>query len=250
MTPKPENPDHIIMAKTPLSFENNKPAPDWLRPGQPGYYSALGRHCATEIMPGFVWTPEHRRIMNIMVSYFFKLDNGILEQYQIDPKKSIVLFGTYGVGKTIMFKIIHRMIELRYVDRSQRDMTFRDTSVETIVNAMRTDGDYMDGELFYRVDTVDGVRIKQPLNLLINEFGVEYTGKHFGTPISELIETFLMKRYEIYQTNGKFTHATMNYTIDELRTKFSQRLTDRFREMFNVIPVNGDSMRGIKKPNL
>lgn len=226
---------------------NPTPPPEYLRPGHPTYYASLGRHCANEICPGFIWTDEHRRVMNILISYFFGLKNGICQLYGIDPNKSIALCGTYGVGKTIMFRIVHRMIELRYQLPSERVVSFRETSIESIVNAMRND-DFMDGELFHRIETVDGVRIKKPLNIVINEFGVEYTGKHFGTPITELIDTFLMKRYEIYQTDRRFTHATMNYSIDELKSKFSARLIDRFREMMNFIPVYGESMRDIKKP--
>jgi DNA replication protein DnaC len=214
-----------------------------LKPGDPLYFKTLAVTTAKEVCPEFIFTPEHQRVMNIMISYFFGLKNGVLESEKIDPLKSIVLCGPYGVGKTIMFKIVHKMIEKRFVYPPDRKMTFKDTSIEEIVNAMRSDGDYMDGELFNYVETIDGCRIKRPLNLLINEFGVEYTGKHYGTPISELIDVFLMKRYEIFQVSKRMTHATMNYNADELKSKFSARLTDRFRQMFNIIPVTGKSFR-------
>jgi len=166
----------------------------------------------------------------------------IPEMKDIDRGKSIILMGPYGIGKTIAFRIIHRMLELRYPDPSERVNTFRETSMEEIINAMRSD-DYLDGTLFYGIETVDGIRLRKPLNILINEFGVEYSGKHYGTPIHELIDQFLMKRYEIFQVNKKLTHATMNFNADELKSKFDKRLIDRFREMFNFIPMKGESFR-------
>lgn len=212
-----------------------------LKPSDPGYLKLLGYECAREICPEFIWTNEVREIMNILVAYFFDLN--IPHSKMIDRRKGIALMGEYGVGKTISFRIIHRMLEKRYAADPYINLkTFKETSIEDIITAMKAD-DFTDGVLFKRVETIDGARVEKPLNILINEFGVEYSGKHFGTPISEMIDVFLMKRYEIFQFYGRATHATMNYSLVELEKKFSPRLLDRFREMFNFIELKGKSFR-------
>lgn len=201
----------------------------------------LGYACAEEVCPGFIWTQEVRENMNKMVGYFFSLN--IPKVSDLNPRKGIALLGRYGVGKTLAFRIIHKMLEKRYsTDPADNFKTFRETSVEDIITAMKAD-DFTDGVLFRRIETVDGVRISRPLNILINEFGTEYSGKHYGTPVTEMLDMFLMKRYEIFQVDGKVTHATMNYSLAELESKFSPRLVDRFREMFNFIELKGESFR-------
>lgn len=212
-----------------------------LKPGDPGYMKSLGYECAREVCPDFMWTEEVRENMNTLVSYFFDLN--IPHTSKFDHRKGIALIGKYGVGKTISFRIVHRMLEKRHAANPYANTkSFRETSVEDIVTAMKGD-DFTDGVLFKRVETIDGIRIEKPINILINEFGVEYSGKHFGTPISEMVDVFLMKRYEIFQVHGKVTHATMNYSLKELEVKFSPRLLDRFREMFNFIELKGESFR-------
>ena len=54
---------------------------------------------------------------------------------------------------------------------------------------------------------------------------------------------FMMKRYDIFQTYKKLTHITMNLDTDDIKDMFSERLVDRFREMFNIISLTGKSFR-------
>jgi ATPase subunit of ABC transporter with duplicated ATPase domains len=181
-------------------------------------------------------------MMNLLVGYFFDLKNEVTKD--LDRRKGLALIGPYGIGKTIAFRIVHRMLEKRYSgDPSKNLNTFRQTSIEEIITAMKAE-EFRDGILFKRMQTdVGGARISQPLNILINEFGVDYEGKHFGTSYSVMLEQFLIERYDIFQQTGKLTHATMNFSIEDINEKFSPRLRDRFREMFSFVELSGQTFR-------
>ena len=213
-----------------------------IRPGDPKYLKYLGIHCAEEICPGYQWTPTTVKMMNYLVGYFFDLRNEYTKD--LDRRKGLALIGPYGIGKTVAFRIVHRMLEKRYSgDPSENRNTFRQTSIEEIITAMKAE-EFRDGILFKRLETdVGGARISHPLNILINEFGVDYDGKHFGTPYSVMLEQFLIERYDIFQQTGKFTHATMNFSAEDINAKFSPRLVDRFREMFTFVEFSGQSFR-------
>ena len=111
-------------------------------------------------------------------------------------------------------------------------------SMEDIVMAMG-DRNFLDSKL---LNNSYG-NVRKPLNLCINEFGHKFRGKTYGTEHQELIEIFLMKRYEIFQDYNKLTHVTMNAGTDDLKDIFSPRVIDRLREMFNIIELGGESFR-------
>ena len=54
---------------------------------------------------------------------------------------------------------------------------------------------------------------------------------------------FLMKRYDIFQEYDKMTHVTMNFDSQDLTKVFPPKIIDRFKEMFNIIPIDEKSFR-------
>jgi len=159
----------------------------------------------------------------------------------ISLDKSLVLYGKYGCGKTAIFRIIHKWIELKTI-ACDRPNTFRETTTENILHDM-ADKNWMDLPNQNNVVVIDGIPVRRPLHICVHEFGYQYDAKVFGTDANELIDIFFMKRYDIHQRDYKLTHGTMNVDADGLRDVFSERLIDRFREMFNIIPVMGNSFR-------
>ena len=65
---------------------------------------------------------------------------------------------------------------------------------------------------------------------------------HYGTQINA-IEHLLSLRYDIYTTYKKLTHISSNKTPIELKNIYGERITDRMREMFNIIKLNCKSFR-------
>ena len=104
--------------------------------------------------------------------------------------------------------------------------------------------DWINRKLTYNTITaVTGAVKRQPKHVLINEFGYQYDIKHFGTDVNELIEAWLMKRYDIFQDYKKLIHITSNFGIKDLQANFHPKVVDRFREMFNFIELKGKSFR-------
>ena len=104
--------------------------------------------------------------------------------------------------------------------------------------------DWTNDVLLYNIDqNMYGVNYARPVHILINEFAYQYDIKNYGTDVKQFIEAFIMKRYDIFQSHGKLLHVTMNFGGKELRKNFHDRIVDRFREMFNVIELPGESFR-------
>lgn len=190
---------------------------------------------------GFMMNPEVNRLFRIFYMYFTGNPKFETEFAPWKLDKSLVLCGQYGVGKTMMFKIWHAWIE-SVCPPDNRPWTFAVTSVEDIINRMEKP-DFMDCALLNNLTAIREIPERRPIHILINELGSQYDVKHYGSNVNDMMELFLMKRYEIFQNDHKLTHATMNFGTDKLPEIFKPALIDRFHEMFNMIPVSGESFR-------
>lgn len=190
-------------------------------------------NAASEAVGDYQWSEEISKIASNLIYYF----NGIEGEY--DLNKSIAICGTYGVGKTILMKIFQMYM------RSMKQIhpnIYRIISIEDVIKYM-SEPNALDSELLYNCKTELDRPVRRPANLMINEFGYKYEGKNFGTEYQELIEMFIMKRYDIFQDYNKLTHVTMNLGTAELEEVFDDKIIDRLIEMFNIIPLGGDSYR-------
>ena len=170
----------------------------------------------------------------MLFNYFHGLEG------KLDLNKGVALVGVYGVGKSTIFNIWHEYLRKYYPFCPN---LFIISSVEDINSDVSKEG-YLDRKLVYNIKSnSNGAKFKDPKHLLINEFGHSYNIKSFGTDINELFESFLMKRYDIFQQQNKVTHITTNYGTDDLKKNFSEKLIDRFKEMFNIIELKGESFR-------
>lgn len=184
---------------------------------------------ANDLKSNYEFTDSLAKIYTSLIYYF----NG--ENRDYDLNKGIALVGTFGAGKTTLFRVIRKYLKL--IENPNPNL-FKITSTEDIITEMQR-SNHLDSELLYNRNGV----YKRPLNIVINEFGFDYDGKTYGTQNRELIEMFLMKRYDIFQEHGKLTHVTTNMDALDLKEIFTVRIIDRFKEMFNMIPVQGGSFR-------
>jgi DNA replication protein DnaC len=188
----------------------------------------------------FINTPGIQRVISGLIYYF----NGNIElakKYKMDVCKGIALIGKYGTGKTTIFRIIHEY--LRKTAPSTKN-NFKITSVDEIIQTMLSSDNSMDGVYFYNIKPgLNNEQTRKPIHLCINEFGVQYDIKQFGSDVNDLIDSLMMRRYEIFQQYGKVTHITSNFGTDDFEKRFPERLVDRFREMFNIVKLEGKSFR-------
>lgn len=182
---------------------------------------------ANEIVPNFVLSDDMRSIYANLFLYF----TGNESRY--DLNKGIYLYGEYGVGKTVTMRIFSKFLQ-RFFNFGPNN--FGVTSLEEIAEYYKTNGnllkfgrDYEEGKLL-------------AFNKCINEFGKPLDEKYYGTNIQNVVNSMLMIRYELFQEKTAVTHATSNYHPGQLNC-FDDALLDRFKEMFNFIPVSGDSFR-------
>lgn len=182
----------------------------------------------------YVWTEEIIKIHEDLANYFYGIE------HNLDLNKGIALIGTYGVGKSTIFNIWHDHLRINH---SFCENLFIKSSLEEILDDISEQG-FMNRKFVYNVkDDVFGIKKSDPKHILINEFGYKYDIKTYGTDINELFESFMMKRYDIFQQNRKLTHITSNFGTKEFENNFHPRLVDRFKEMFNIIELKGESFR-------
>ena len=162
------------------------------------------------------------------------------EEGEYDLKKGICLTGSYGTGKSSIFRIFHEYLRTNFPFNKN---LFRISSIEDIISDSTNDDFLNSVYLFNCKENEVGSKLYNPKNILINEFGHKYDMKVYGTNVNELIDMFLMKRYDIYQQYGRLTHMTTNFDAKQLNGLFHPKIYDRFKEMINIIPLNGKSHR-------
>ena len=187
----------------------------------------------------FIYTDANREMLNRMFFYFL----GSLEQCEkrnVSLNKGFAIFGEYGCGKTKLFKILHEFLSS---DIKTHDNNFKIVTIEDIIKAASKD-DFLDSPLIYNISQNEhGVFIRKPIHILVNEFGSKYNVKLYGTDVNELIEMFWMKRYEIYTDFNKHTHITANTDINDIIQNNTSKVVDRFKEMFQIFTLKGESFR-------
>ena len=136
-------------------------------------------------------------------------------------QKGIMLRGKYGVGKTHMIRCL----------KGNQINPIHMMSMIDIKRKVSDDGHHYMGN-------------KNSMIYLDDVGSEDLPILHYGTPINWFKE-FIEHRY--YQNEGfnKIILST-NLNIKELADKYSERVTDRIAEMFNIIDVKGSSKR-IKK---
>lgn len=224
------------LRNTPIVPENKASKMfDGINDYQYSKHKQLIKQIAIDTVPGYVWSEELGSIAKNLIYYF----NGLNNDYNLN--KSIALVGSYGVGKSILMRIFQRYLQ-RVSGGFGHPNIYRIVSIEDVLSHM-SKPNYTDCELLYNYNPDVDRPMRKPANLMINEFGFRYDGKSFGTEYQELIEMFIMKRYDIFQESGKLTHVTTNCDVEDFKNIFHEKIMDRFKEMFNIIPVGGNSFR-------
>lgn len=187
-----------------------------------------------ELIPGFNIDPFAKQVYAALHNYFHGIEG------EIDLNKGIALVGKFGVGKTTAMRVFHNYLKIYFPFHSN---LFVFSTLEDLISELKCN-DWTNKKLTYNLkETPSGGLYKDPRHVLINEFGHSYNIKSYGSDVNELIEAWIMKRYDIFQEHRKVVHITSNYGKKDLKEMFSEKLVDRFKEMFHFVELKGESKR-------
>jgi len=155
----------------------------------------------------------NKQIMNQLYYHLV----GHKEKFNGNMQKGILIAGKNGIGKTLILKAY---CETRKMLFGRSCNTFHS---KKLVELIRENG-YDD-------------LIKR--EIMIDDIGKESREiVDFGTKIQPIADLIAF-RYD----KGSLTFATTNYKIDTLSEFYGITTTDRFKEMFNLIEMEGESFR-------
>lgn len=149
--------------------------------------------------------------------FYFSNDARFETELNFDRSKGLWVRGGAGVGKTYPLQLLEEN-ELN---------PFRVMSMIEIAGNVSEEGEY---ELTGSMCVIDDVGSEQPL---IN---------HYGTKINwfkDFIEMF-------YASKKSFSRIiiTTNCDFDEIENKYGFRVRSRIKDMFNIINIKGEDLRG------
>lgn len=236
-----QNDDYVPVPAESLSeFENIK------------YYKRIFLNNLNALEPKFIFTAELSKIYHNVFNYFFnptiEIDNHFADKptasggTEYDTKKGLIVIGGVGSGKTLLFKVINAT--LIKLNKSER---FAIVSVNELQKLYSLKG--YAGILRYLENTTTyayNVENDFPLNICIDDLGIESdTTSFFGNNIN-LMNNILINRYELFKDSGVKTHATTNLNIDMIKAKYDERVVSRLSEMFNIVILNQNDYRKTK----
>lgn len=159
----------------------------------------------------------------------------------IDLNKGLFIQGGVGVGKTTIMNFFKKNQRQSYRMESCRDVEMNY-------------GAYGD-EYLFKVSSNLPIPINsdpfghQSIGYCFDDLGTEADGKNYGKSKNVMAEV-LLNRYDNEMRQAQLegrkpvftsTHVTTNLTADEIKQQYGTRLTDRIREMFNIIQFPGNA---------
>lgn len=173
---------------------------------------------------------ENRLIILDLCSYF----SGSPE-FSGDLKKGLLLVGGVGIGKSTLMTFF----------RQNQIFSYRLISCRDIESDFSSEGERGVRTCSYNlpIATNSNPFGHQVIGFCFDDLGTEANAKHYGKEKNVMAE-IILNRYD-NALDYRSTHITTNLTADEIRAQYGSRVTDRMREMFNIVtfPIDAKSRR-------
>lgn len=181
---------------------------------------------------GYIINERNEEVLYLLLRYFcedpnFDKNKIVSNWESLDINKGILISGTFGIGKSILFETIQKMGKELAMDYGYMGLWFKSISagafVKTYMVEVKKDSSVFDLESYYSG------------KLYIDDLGIE--GLAFNS--EELFSTVLFERH---RSKAK-TFVTTNLKPSEITQRYGDRIGDRLGEMFNIINWSGESWR-------
>lgn len=197
---------------------------------------------------------EARRLVRTLCAYFLQKKafarSPLLNEKSVpDLNKGLMIVGGYGTGKTSILNTFHQMfktaasmpIQVSDIEGTQQllgryKLSFGYFTANDMVKTFEAISDHLEKEMFWN-------RFSKGFKYF-DDIMTESTASNFGK-----VEIF-KDLFEMRYTNGAKTIISLNYsgssideTLDSVSKKYGERVYDRIFEMFNIIELQGESLR-------
>lgn len=202
-------------------MENTKPYPRI----DIAAYKRWFMYVAKQVTKGaFQIDDRNRDLVNDLFLYFH------FQKGRLDLRKGLWLEGPVGTGKSTLMQVFSQYLK-------SLQMGFR----VYICSQVTTDYS-LTGDLSRYLDNA-GWSSSGPVPMCFDELGREpLPAKYYGTELN-VMQHILHIRYSYWQTTGLRTFVTTNANGNDIERLYGDFIRDRRKEMFNIIPVTGDSRR-------
>ena len=172
----------------------------------------------------FVVDERNRPIVSDLFNYFMGIDGNL------DLTKGLWLEGPVGTGKSTLMRVFSA-----FTRKMQKGFkVFACSEITTCYS--------IDGNLDMFLKNEHGV-LGVPVEICFDELGREpVPAGYYGNKMN-VMQHILHIRYSLWQTGWLRTFVTTNMDADNIGTIYGDYIRDRRKEMFNIIPVTGESRR-------
>lgn len=165
------------------------------------------------------------------ICHYFAADS----KFSKDLNKGLMLIGGVGVGKSTLMDFF----------KKNQVASYRLISCRDIESDFSSQGEKSVQYCSYNVHVATNSDPfgHQEIGFCFDDLGTEANAKHYGKEKNVMAE-IILNRYD-NRLDYRSTHITTNLTAEELKTQYGSRVTDRMREMFNLIifPKSANSRR-------
>lgn len=211
----------LKMQPSQNAMENTKPYPQI----DIAAYKRRFMYIAKQTTKGsFQIDDRNRDLVNDLFLYFH------FQKGRLDLRKGLWLEGPVGTGKSTLMQVFSQYLK-------SLQMGFR----VYICSQVTTDYS-LTGDLSRYLDNA-GWSSSGPVPMCFDELGREpLPAKYYGTELN-VMQHILHIRYSYWQIAGLRTFVTTNANGNDIERLYGDFIRDRRKEMFNIIPVTGDSRR-------
>ncbi len=187
-------------------------------------YKRLFLRVARSVCPEFTVDEHHREVIRDIFAWCMMMPG------PYNPRKGLWLCGSIGTGKSTMLLIIKEFCKLVRPSENGWPYSYK------IIRATELCKEFAQRGYEGLEQYVESNR------LAIDEVGAENLSvAHYGMT-ENVIQYILQHRYD--RRHQAFTHVSTNLTEENLRQMYGDRIYDRCRELFNIVPFTGPSHRG------